>query len=363
MAITTRIWSTARAEVMQSVEGLFPMSASDALLGVINRAETDENTQDQGYLVAVNRQQAQPWLSAIERAAGRPIHRLLSTHMALFGAGFQHEHSTIVHERQTTGIDSYHHFQFGEVIELALSARSGENSHGACVKTLVIDSHSESPSAPETEILTARQLAVGAALAPRVAPRRFAPFIGPIAHGPRRWLAPVAASAAVVGVLVAAGATSRARLDNATRAFERAHDQQIAQLEQVERDRQLVEQRTALLSNTVIPAFESWHSILPELQAAQRTLPDKAFVYRIELNGDSLTLRGEAPRASDVLRRLEDSTQFTAARVVDAPVRVEERAAEQFHIRATRTATTGKIEVKTGRKVGGNVGGKVGGDL
>ena len=132
----------------------------------------------------------------------------------------------------------------------------------------------------------------------------------------------------------AARAAAEREQAGALRADQASRESSLAP---VQEDRGRVTQVTRLVERNIAQLTASWCKVQPELEAAHRVLPADAFLYRIQINREAVTIRGEAPRASDVLERLESSAIFSQARSLDAPLVVEERGAEQFHIRAQRT--------------------------
>ncbi len=87
--------------------------------------------------------------------------------------------------------------------------------------------------------------------------------------------------------------------------------------------------------------MRGWSGVMPDLAAAHRVIPDDAFLYDLRVDNRRVFLRGEASRASDVLRSLESSPAFTAPTRQSPTQVVQERGTETFDLAATRAGVTG----------------------
>jgi len=322
IALSTRSWPGAKQEILRSVESLFPFSRRDALVGLVERDAG--GSEESAYLVGADAQRLEPWRRAIAQATGVPIRRTLSAHMDLLGLGLQPMPEATVGERTPAGATLLHELRYGRIVELG---RPG--SDDARVDAWLPASGADGRAAME--------LAIAGCLAPRVAPGDFAPLEGEPCRAPRRWIAPVAMSAASLAMIVAASAVLDGRYGRAAERL-RAESQEILPLiDEVQRDRGSVRAVAELMNETVAPTLAGWGSVLPELAEAQDALPPDAFLYRVELGDAGVTIKGEADRASDVLTGLERSPIFTRATSLEPSFAIDERDSEQFHVRATRT--------------------------
>jgi len=332
IALTSDKWRSARDEVTRSIHGLFPMSADDAMVGLIDRVD-DHGRAVSGALVAAERSRVEPWRRAIESAAGRPLHAVLPMHAALQGLGLQSiEHAEIL-ERLPGGPLVAHRLHWGRLRDIAAPYSESAPREG---QRLVLDAADATQGRP----VTPEELAVGAALAPIVAPESYWPLEGPTPRAPRRWLFPVAAAIGAGALLWAASSIAESRYARAADALEAEQEAIKATYEDAQQTRAEALRLAALLRKGVFEPTASWRSIMPDLAVAQSVVPDDGFLYRLDYDTRSVTLTGEAKRASDVLKRLEDTDAFSGARTLGASTIVEERVTEQFSIRADRVGLT-----------------------
>lgn len=330
-------WSTAKAEIATSIESLVPIPQSEALIGLIGRASR-EGEPESSYLVVIDRNRLAPWTNAIERALHRRDLIVQSPHMSMLGLGLQEEERVELVEGASGAAPTIHRLLHGEVDELACAMTPLDSAQ--CARYYLMSGRSsESAATPlDVRIISSMHMAEGAALAPRVAPRHFVPMVGRAARPVPRWLAPGLASLGALACVWLASVTMNARYEWAGEAIRYKQATLDERLELVLADRARVDQVVQLVEQEFAALTAGWRWVLPELEAAHRVLPDDAFFYRILIDGEALTIRGEATRASEVLERLEASALFSNARSLDAPVLVEERGAEQFHIKADRTS-------------------------
>lgn len=348
IALRCEQWSSARPEIMRSLSSLFPMAPADAVVGLIDRAaQSADGARGAGrgapgnsgaYLVAVDRARLDPWLDAIRAALGRDVDLVLAPHMAILGLGLQSVERAEVLERQTGGAMVCHRLWRGEITELYHPLdESGAGQHITRLRLAesvpAIDNERSAPGVPRIDV---HELCAAGALAPLVAPGRFAPLMGRAPHGARRWALPAAGVALGLVALWGASWTIDARYRSASERIERSQEGREQALAAVERDRSATLRLVALLDAAARGPVASPRSVLPELVAAHAALPTDGFLYRVELDGSGVTLRGESKRASDVLEQLDRTPGFRSARNVSTPAPVEERASEMFDIRAER---------------------------
>lgn len=328
IALTSERWRSAREEVVRSIQSLFPMSADDAMVGLIDRVD-EQGRAVSGALVAAERSRVDPWRRAVETAAGRPVHAVLPVHAAFQGLGLQSIERSEILERLPGGPLVVHRLIWGRLHEIAAPFAEPAPREG---RRLVLDPADSSRG----EVVQPEALAIGAALAPVVAPRSFWPLEGPLGRAPRRWLVPVAAAVGAAALLWAASSVSESRYARAAEALEAKQASLNAAYEDAQRAKSEAIRLALLLRKGAAEPVASWRSVMPDLAVAQSVVPDDGFIYRLDYDTRSVTITGEAKRASDVLKRLEDTDAFSAARTLGASTIVEERGTEQFSIRADR---------------------------
>ncbi len=323
LALSVSSWGAARDEILGSIESLFPLSRNDAMVGLIERSGAAD--PGSSYLVAADSARLQPWREAIVEAIGSPVSRILSAQMAMLGMGLQSSAQATIAEQTPAGGRLSHRLSHGRVVELAVPADREEPVDAGLPGS---DSDERAPV----------DLAIGAALAPLVAPGSFVPLEGRPFKTPNRWAVPASAIAASVALVIGASFVLDSRYEAESERLRSGGEAMQAVLAEVQSDRAFVRQTSSLLDQTVRPVVEGWRSVLPDLVAAQGALPDDGFLYRIELDESAVTIKGEAGRASEVLTALERSPVFAGARSLDASFAVEERQSEQFHVQASREA-------------------------
>lgn len=326
-------WSGAREEITRSIESLVPIPQSEALIGLIGRMTKDDQPSA-SYLVVIDRSKLNPWTLAIESALGKPIDLVLAPHMSMLGLGLHDEDRVELVEVSQGGGHVVHRLQRGEVDELAcaMSPESAQYTRYAL----------GDGQPGDARVISSKQMAEGAALAPRVAPRHFVPLVGRIKQPAPRWIAPGIASLGAIACLLLASMTMNSRYEAAAQTIKTKQVALEEQLRPVLADQARIDQVAKLVEQDLATLTTHWRRVLPELEAAHRVLPEDAFLYRVQVDREALTIRGETSRASDVLERLESSELFSKARSIDAPVLVEERSAEQFHIKADRRSLSGE---------------------
>ena len=323
-AVPLRTWRSARPELVASAHELFPIPPGRAMLGLIERM-SPEGEPDGGYLIAADSAAVQPLVQAVERATGMKVATILAPQMAMLGLGLQGRASASVSERTNWGGVMEHGLSWGRVTEL-MRPPSGTPADAA------IPEASATPSPREIHEFT-----IAAALAGLVARDSFAPLSGTVPAS-RRWLAPALAAAAAIAVLVGAQALSAWRYERGERDIQAQRQATSALLADATATRDELVTLSARLNaaSKLQSAASDGASALAALAEVRSILPASAFLYRVEIDSQSITVRGEAPRAGDVLRAIEEAPSFQAAREVDTAVIVEERGLEMFNIRGER---------------------------
>ena len=354
IALRCEQWQAARPEIMRSLSSLLPLAPTDALVGVIDRSAGEGDSSNAGaYLVAIDRARLDPWLAAIRSALGTEVYAVLAPHMAMLGLGLQSAERAEVLEQRAGGGQVCHRLWRGDVTEMfaplsdSESPRSvlrvrlpGSDDRGGLAGAAASGQHTAAKSAVGVD---AWDLAIAAALAPHVAPGSYVPLLGRRSTGAWRWALPAAAIALALLATWGASQTNEARFLAAAERVEREQAAWQAQLAEVERDRDETLRLVGLLEAAARGPVAVRRSVLPELAAAHAALPAEGFLYRVELDGAGVALRGESKRASDVLQALDATPGFKGARNVSTPAPVEERSSEMFDIRAERVpgAATG----------------------
>lgn len=330
-------WTAARSEIMRSLSGLLPLAPTDALVGLIDRHSGRAEGAGAGpgaYLIAIDRARLDPWLAAIRSAIGREVDDVLAPHMAFCGLGLQSvERAEIIEQPVGAGLVC-HRLWRGQITDLFASISDGDAAP-AVTRLRLTDNASVGGRRIE-----AHDIAIAAALAPQVAPGAYFPLLGRRAAGERRWALPAAAVALTLLAIWGADRTIDARYLAAAARIERKQESQASAFAEAERDRAATLRLIALLEAAARgPVVES-RSMLPDLAAAHAALPTDGFLYRLELDGAGVALRGESKRASEVLQALDATPGFQSARNVSTPAPVEERTSEMFDIRAQRAAAS-----------------------
>lgn len=322
-------WPVAREEILKSIESLFPFPASDAAAGYVGRRL--HGGESAGYIIAADRRQLRPWMEAMQKVVGRPVDSVVSTHMALLGLGLQQEAIAEVVEWSggSGGGWSAHRLAWGEISELNGSTSEGESS----VRIAIPGDRSPPTGA---RVISGADLAAAGALASVVAPGAFAPLIGRSTRSSQRWIPAAAAIGLGCLLLWSAGRIEEWRYERGIERVERARAAQQAARGRVETAQTRTNELIARLEAASKAFGAPSAGMLSAVEAAQAAVPEGAFLYRVEVDDKTVTVKGEAKRAGDVLRALEDSPAFRGARELDTPVTVEERGLEMFNIRVER---------------------------
>lgn len=341
MALTTRTWPKARAEIQRAVPSLFPLTAEDALLALIDAAPKD-NPSDapaSGWLIATSRQRMDLWRTAIERATGHGIDECIPFHVALAALGLQHDAQATVIEPVRTGGARAHRFAYARPLQLSQPADI-ENPDPNDWTTGRFLSLSEAATSTGADAPTPTDLAAAAAsahlLARRGATAAYIPFVGPSATPRSRLVAPLAGFGAAAAIIALAAVLGNARYARATDAIEARQSQEAPQIKAARAQREQYERLAARLKafSTLAPSAQP--RVLPLLASAQQAVPNDGFLYRIDLDQQMVTIRGEAPRTLDVLARLEATEHFKSAESLEPPSVIKDRSLESFNIRARR---------------------------
>jgi hypothetical protein len=319
--------------------------------GALGAGAGDAESAERGYLVVAPRREVEVWTEALGRALGREVTEVLATPMAMLGLGLQHEERVGVIEHSASGGEEIHWLRYGQVEELgaAWSSEMDDAAEvgGAMLRRLpgAVDNARRDGVQP----IDGFELATGGALAPMVAGGRFAPLVGRPAGAPKRWLLPVGASLAAALLLWAASAVMEGRYDRAIEHLRAQEASMADELARIQEMRTELDAKTALIEDGVGKTIAGWKSVIPDLSAAHSVVPSGGYIYEVGVNDQRVFLRGEAPRASDVLRALESSAAFESPKQ-QSPVRaVDERSTEEFDLVAQRRTSAG---AKDGQKGG-----------
>lgn len=331
MGLSPQQFDGALPELRANLRSLLPLSGDNAMLGYIGRTSADGPAG--GYLIGVDLARLSPWLDIVSRGLGRPVDQVLAPPMALLGLGLQSEPEAVVFERLTSGAVVSHRLRAGEIEELSSLARA--ESTGSVAARSLFDS-----AMPGITPTSPGQFAAAGALASMVAAPAFRPFAGRRPARSRRWIPAAAGFAAALLCVVLAGQAQSWRVDRGIAALDDKALALATQLEDARRAHDEARRLIALL-RAADAALPRGAAVLPDLLAARTAVPAEGFLYRVELDGGSATLRGEARRSGDVLRSVEQAAEFQAAREMDAPIAVEERGTEMFHVRAERVGSKG----------------------
>ncbi len=306
-----RSFDRGREELARSVSMLLPLTGDEAFIGFVEGAP-GEDGNSRGWIIAAERARIEPWVEAVRRIFGRAPDEVVSAHAALAGLGLNGQDAAEVVESGTGARSSRHVLAFGRVVELNGVRSTSETIAAGPVET-----------------------AVGAALAGRLAPGSYSPLMGKSRPRMARWATPAILGAAAAAVVAAAVITDGVIL---RRGITRLEESAEAQRDEAEHARRVRDEAVTLAGRmrTIDSLRARWESVLPALAAAQAAVPGDGFLYRVEIDGGQVTLRGEASRASDVLRNLDQSPFMTSPRQIEAATGVPERDSEQFFLRAQR---------------------------
>jgi hypothetical protein len=348
-AMDRAMFSSARDEVERSATELFPLAEGDAMIGFIARAPStgpsspaasdDAEEQRGGYLIAASASRVEPARRAIEDALGVSVSRILAPQMAMLGLGLQHMDHAVVDEPSPFGSAMLHTLQRGVVRALAEPESPMTVSDAPDARL---------PAALDTEDdeRAAIDLAVAAALAPRVAPQEFTPLSGRAPRGPRHWVRPALAAGIAVALFIAASSALDARYAAARDAVLAEQTGLAPAVDAVMRARGEYETLAADLEAIARLESATPTSAFPALVAAVETLPTHASLERLRVEPGRIVLEGFADEGSTVLARIEANDAFAGARPIAAAQQLPEPVnKESFEIaadrRRVRTSTEG----------------------
>jgi hypothetical protein len=335
-------WNGARAEIHRSIGKMFPISPEEALLGFVARAPRGAEAEESagGYLIVAQREAVRPHVERLREIAGPESVRLLAPQMAILGLGYQRLADVGVLDAGPTGAPVIHRLRRGRVVGLA-EPWDPEASDAAAVGGLSLwrlprGMDDADPSLRSIAAIDPHDLAVAAALAPRVGGGEIAPLDERATPAPNRWLFPLAATAAAIALVWGAASVREARLERGVDRVARQEERLQAEFAEAQRLRQELDRLRARVRAGVIEPTSDWRPILPALADAEAVVPTSGFVYSLDVSPERVLIRGEAPLASDVLRGLEETDRFRNAAFQDPTSDVAERNAESFHLRADR---------------------------
>ena len=333
-------WNAAKAELQRSIDGLFPLTSEDALLGLVERTSEPGEPSQGSFLIASSSARVGPWLDAIRRAFGVDQMSVVSPHMALAGLGVQDRPAAEVRERLATGGWVEHRLRWGLLADAGAPTRApltGTDSGWALLDN------------DQWRSLSPTDLCVAAAMAMRTAPGSFAPLLGPSPRVPQRWVPAAALALLAAGVLWAGPALRDWRLQAAINALDTKARDFSDQLAQASSDYDAAMRLGSRINDAQRLTPADAPDLLDELARVQQAVPAEGFLYRVELSTAAVTLKGECRRAGDVLRALNASPALRNPQMLDAPVAIEERGLELFHVRAERAGPpSDKLEAKGG---------------
>lgn len=361
--VDARGWGGAREGLLASIEQLAPVSASDAMVGLVSRRGPqggapedtsghpggDDAALSSGYLVVARRSQVGAWTQGVARALGREVSAVLGAPMAILGLGLQNADRAEVLDELAGGVLVRHALVGGEVDELAATLGFADAPSPGAVRLPGVSEDSGGTG------LTGHEVAVAAALAEDLGAGQFVPLDGAPRRAPRRWVLPAAACVGAGLLWIAGLRVSEARYEHAIDALASQRQAVAEQQREVERTRARVLRLAALVNQGVNPIARSWTPALPHIASAQGAVDQDGFVYWIRWNAAdpaapaSIEMRGEAPKTARVLAALEaPSSLFTNARLVDPVSTVAQRGLETFTVRAERKPPAGPPPVHTG---------------
>ena len=351
--ITTSAWAGARPELLRSIASLFPLTPDDAMVGLVDRADSllapmpDAGDavgagEAGGFLIAVRRSAVQPMIDAIERAIGRPIDAVQAPHHALLGLGLQRCPLATIIEPGAAGATMVHRLRYARPELLGEPIEDIDPVDDADARTLLWPSHTDQHPADHGDAtpLSPTDLAVGAALARAAvgagaAP--FAPLHGRTASAPRRWLAPAAIAAAALAVLWGGFVMQSARYRAGAERLEAERAAIAAAVQDAQRQSDELDRYASLVRSSLTASTGDWQLLTPLLAAAHDAIPGDGFIYRLEMDARTVTIKGEAARSLEVLSSLEATPEFQNAESLEPPATISDRALETFNIRARRT--------------------------
>lgn len=281
--------------------------------------------------MGVSAAQVKPWIELIERAAGRRVDAVLTRHMAMLGLGLQeYDRASVLEMGDEQSWGAVHRFSQGLVERLGEAWGPGDDLSEHAV---VIGA---APEGVRARVIGGDELAVGAALARAVAGGSFVTLDGSPARAVGKWLAPIGALAAAGLLFVGASAWYESRIARASERLESRMAQISADVQQASAARGETLETMALIESARRATDDARGKMLPALVAALDAVSTGGFVYTLEISRDRLMMRGEAGRAGDVVRAIENSDAFAGARLVSPVTASRTSGNEVFDVMAAR---------------------------
>lgn len=329
MAMKSRLFADAKAEIERSLESLLPIDPDGASLGFVDRleqgnADAEDERAGAGYLIGVDRVDVRRWSEVCSRVSGRLPDRMVAPHQAAMCAGFQRMERVVVRERGVLGDVQDSILHRGRILELRADAS------GSARADLVLPGASDGTDADDFE-----RLAIGAALLDSCAPAEGVPVGGEWTPLWKRAV-PIAVLAVVcVGLVFGAMSMRDSRYEVAVEdviAQQQALRAQIAEATKriAERDRLAM-----MIRSVATGAIERDAGVIEIIASVERALPEDVFLEQFTVNADGVRLRGVAASARDVLAAIESSRAFDGVRESQRPQPVGDGSArEVFDVRA-----------------------------
>lgn len=344
-------WGKAHQELLASVEKLLPLEHAHAALGMVERvsdqdAEAGDDAGDasvgRGFLIGVDDRALVKLLEPIESAFNRRVDLVLSWHHALLGLGEQDAQQTIIYDETPLGVPVHHVLRYSA---LAQQSEPGHPAPGQADAALLMPSVTlesvDGPSASRVRRLDGYDLATAAALAEQVASGMIVPVRGKRRTVASRWVGPLVAAAVGAVLLVGAGQLHQARQAAELARIQRVSAEIADDFAQAEARQSRLMQMTAALSQIEQVWAGEDPQIIEAYKALRDAVPAEGYLYRVQIDGQRVTLIAEAPRAAAVLERVEGSPMFRGASM-RPPSSVSERPGmERFEITAERVRSTG----------------------
>ncbi|MEM8834393.1 MAG: hypothetical protein AAGD00_01105 [Planctomycetota bacterium] len=336
--IEPRDWARSENAIRELVDSTFPFSSSEAHVSLI--VLDAHTTSPRTLIVGAARARIEPWLDAIPTNLAAGAIRAVPEAAGLLGLGAQHDDACVIVDPNPAVGASMHRFERGSLVSVGEPFDSDEVEDVRALggRVMVLERGVEVPIAGET--VSRVSFAAGTAMEPLAAPGAVRPFVGERSRQARPMLVPAGMLAAAIALVIAGVWYESQRYSG---ALERVASRRAALADSVadvtaERDAALRARDT--LEGEVAPTIDGWRPILPTLREALDALPDDGFAYRVRLDARRVEMSGEAPRAAEVLERLDASNAFTSAEQTQPISTVPIRELETFAVRAERTEAT-----------------------
>ncbi|RMH27794.1 MAG: hypothetical protein D6693_04740 [Planctomycetota bacterium] len=317
-----RGWLRSREEILASIDQLAPIPAGEALAGLVEVGGS-------GVLCVVRTDRVRAWADAAAGALGGVEPVVVSPLMAALGLGLQRHGRAIVYEPAPLGEWLRHETRLGLPV-VAAEPADGVEAHTDADAVVVL------PGGDAEATVTGVDLAAASAVAPVVAPGVFEPISRRAPMARAAWSAPAAGAALAAALMIAAPIVTQARHERALARLaqqERAMEDDFARVSLLRRE---VDRLSALVDEVVAPATAGWASALPPMAEAAAALPPEGFLSRLDLDGEGVTIAGEAPDTAAMLSRLEASPALANARRIGRLAPGAEPGLDVFEMRADR---------------------------